>query len=219
MYCIYRVTNNINGRTYIGQHKYSNEKNPMGRYRGGGSLLRRAYDKYGIENFSIEVLYKRIRDRETSDSMEIWMIAKERKENKNGCYNIAEGGYGGFVTCWNRGKKGCFSVEARRKMSEAHKGKPAWNKGNRYSTGKRWKASEETKKKLSDSHKGQIAWNKGKKLGHWYNNGIKSVVAEECPDGFTPGRLYTGKGRVFSEEHKQNLAKAWKRRKEIGGLK
>ena len=22
MYCIYRITNNINGKTYIGQHKY-----------------------------------------------------------------------------------------------------------------------------------------------------------------------------------------------------
>lgn len=26
---------------------------------------------------------------------------------------------------------------------------------------------------------------------HWYNNGVKSVRALECPEGFKPGRLRT----------------------------
>ena len=29
MYCIYRITNKINGHIYIGQHKYEDESNPM----------------------------------------------------------------------------------------------------------------------------------------------------------------------------------------------
>ncbi len=45
--------------------------------------------------------------------------------------------------------------EYRKKMSEAHKGKKAWNKG--------IPMKEESKKRLSDSLKGQIAWNKGRK--------------------------------------------------------
>ena len=34
MYCIYKITNKINGNRYIGQHKYEDESNPMGKYKG-----------------------------------------------------------------------------------------------------------------------------------------------------------------------------------------
>ena len=33
MYCIYQITNKINGKIYIGQHKYEDESNPMGKYK------------------------------------------------------------------------------------------------------------------------------------------------------------------------------------------
>lgn len=39
--------------------------------------------------------------------------------------------------------------------------------------------SEETKRKMRESRKGH----------HWWNNGIISKFAFECPDGFVPGRL------------------------------
>ena len=90
MYCIYQITNKINGKRYIGQHMYEDESNPMGKYKGSGLLLRKAYKKYGIENFEIEILYKRVRDKATVDAMEIWAIEKYRPE-----YNIAKGGSGG----------------------------------------------------------------------------------------------------------------------------
>ena len=70
--------------------------------------------------------------------------------------------------------------ESRKKMSESHKGKPAWNKGKHgiYSEDTRRKISEamkghtpfnghhhseDTRIKMSESHKGRIPWNKGKK--------------------------------------------------------
>ena len=56
------------------------------------------------------------------------------------------------------------SVEARKKMSEARKGKHL---------------SEETRTKLSETIK----------CKHWYNNGVKSIRAKTCPEGFVPGRL------------------------------
>ena len=90
MYCIYQITNKINGKRYIGQHMYEDESNPMGKYKGSGLNLRRAYKKYGIGNFETEILYKRVRDKATIDAMEIWAIEKYSPE-----YNIAKGGSGG----------------------------------------------------------------------------------------------------------------------------
>lgn len=167
MYCVYRIRNNINGKTYIGQHKYTDESNPMGKYKGSGIILHKAYKKYGLDNFTTEILYQRIRDKSTVDSMEIWAISKYKPE-----YNISKGGTGGNLgEEWRRRiskplseaakshisealKGKAFSEEHKRKLSESNKGKNTWTKGRRH--------SEETKKKISDGQKGREAWNKGK---------------------------------------------------------
>ena len=69
----------------------------------------------------------------------------------------------------NKGKN--LSAETRKKISEANKGKPSWIKGKH--------RSEETRQKLSEANKGK----------HLYNNGVKSILAKTCPEGFVPGRL------------------------------
>ena len=207
MYYIYRITNKITDKTYIGQHKY---KDLNDNYMGSGKLIRRAQKKYGIENFEKEILYSRIQYKATADDMERFAIAKERALGKAE-YNIADGGQGGplykgkqhseewkkmmsetlkgrklseeWVKKISESKKGRkLSDETRRKLSEAHKGM----KGKHF--------SEESKKKMSEAKKGKPSWNKGKKLGpngtHWYNNGKINVKAKECPEGFVKGRLY-----------------------------
>lgn len=79
----------------------------------------------------------------------------------------------------NLGKK--FSEETCRRISEALRGKPSCRKGAHH--------TEESKRKMSLSMKGRKAWNKGKKTDyHWYTNGVVSVQAKECPEGFTSGR-------------------------------
>jgi hypothetical protein len=69
----------------------------------------------------------------------------------------------------NKGRK--HSEEAKRKMSEAKKGKVSNRKGCQQSKDARLKMSEskknmsdETKRKISEAGKGRIPWNKGKKL-------------------------------------------------------
>ena len=69
-----------------------------------------------------------------------------------------------------------FTEETRRKMREAHKRKqPMLGKHH----------SEETRRKMREAHKG----NTNTKGHHWYNNGKINIMAKECPEGFTPGRL------------------------------
>ena len=84
------------------------------------------------------------------------------------------------------------SEEARKKMSEAKKGKYIGEKHPMY--GKH--PSEETRKKLSEAKKGKRHSEEAKKKMslqktglRWYNNGKITIMAKECPEGFVPGRL------------------------------
>lgn len=77
----------------------------------------------------------------------------------------------------HKGKK--HSEEAKRKISEAQKGK-------KYALG--CKRSSETRAKISASKKGHEP-TLGSKGMHWFTNGITSVLAFECPEGFVKGRL------------------------------
>ena len=81
-----------------------------------------------------------------------------------------------------------LSEETRKKMSEALKGEKCYIFGKRL--------SEETRKKMSESKKGKhlseetrTKLSEAIKCKHWYNNGVKSIRAKTCPDGFVPGRL------------------------------
>ena len=71
-----------------------------------------------------------------------------------------------------------LSEDTRRKLSKANKGKPTWIKGKHH--------SEESRKKMSEANKGKNNWTKGT---HWYNNGVKSIKAKTCPEGFVKGRI------------------------------
>ena len=102
----------------------------------------------------------------------------------------------------NKGKK--LSEETRKKLSEVQKGKKMseeakrkiaeGNKGKKYMLGKHH--SEEAKRKISEGNKGKKRSEEAKrkiaeyrKGCHWFNNGIITVQAKSCPEGFVRGRI------------------------------
>lgn len=103
---------------------------------------------------------------------------------------------------WNKGKH--LSAETRKKMSEALKGKKCYIFGKHLSEETRKKISEsqngennywfgkhhsaETRKKMSESKKGKPKsaetrkmMSESKKGSYFFNNGVKSIRAKECP--------------------------------------
>ena len=90
-YILYRTTNKINGKFYIGVHQ-TNDINDG--YIGSGKLLKAAVLKYGIENFERAVLqiFKRKID---AYQKERELVTENLVKDKN-CYNVKEGGRGGF---------------------------------------------------------------------------------------------------------------------------
>ena len=53
-YTIYKITNNINKKIYIGAHK---SKSLSDRYFGSGKAIKQAMKKYGKDNFAKEILF------------------------------------------------------------------------------------------------------------------------------------------------------------------
>ena len=85
---IYKTTNTINGKLYIGQHKTN--FNRTGRYIGSGTLLTKAIKKYGKANFTCEILCY-ADNIDTLNTLEIFWIKELNTLSPNG-YNLSPGG-------------------------------------------------------------------------------------------------------------------------------
>jgi group I intron endonuclease len=84
---IYKTTNLINGKFYVGQDSNNNPE-----YYGSGTLLKRAIKKQGKQNFIKETLEICSTQEQLNAREKYWI--KETKAQELG-YNIAEGGTGG----------------------------------------------------------------------------------------------------------------------------
>ncbi len=170
---IYKTTNKITNRCYIGKHKADVFDES---YYGSGILLRRAIKKHGKINFEIEVI-------EECDSLEqlneremFWISHYDAAADIN-FYNISYGGDGGAMppeivdkaTKKKIGKK-IHSKEFKEKMSNISKA--CWENEDYRNKQKlnhkgmlNRKHTEETKRKMSISKKGQFAGEKNPMYG------------------------------------------------------
>ena len=207
---IYKITNTVNGKSYIGKTIHDAEKTRIRDHLAGrGNLLiARAIEKYGKSAFTYELLHDGIIP-EFLDALEIEAIAKFDTIVPRG-YNLTTGGGGvlGFS----------HSEEACKKIGDAHRGKSTWNKGlrgitfskehcekisraclGRSAPNKGIPHSEEAKRKMSEVKKGRPALNKG--VPH--TKEAKRKISEAAK-----GRPAPNKGIPHSEETKDKISLA-----------
>ena len=138
---VYKITNKINGMSYIGQTiktlaKRKNEhKQDMKRL---DYLLQRSLRKFGWNSFKWEIL-EECNSRKELDEMEFHYIKQYNTYWRDNGYNLTLGGEGSYER----------TKEIRKKMSKTMK--------EQYKNGRKgfWygkKLSEETKKKISENH-------------------------------------------------------------------
>lgn len=187
-YIIYKVTNMVNNKIYIGKTIYTLNKRKSEhiittKSKCGNMVFHKAIRKYGEENFKWETIYE-CDDELILNIMETMKIIVNHSHMSEGGYNLTWGGEG------ISGYK--FTDEQKKKLSESHKGITSNRKG--------VKLSKETKKKLSESHKGQVAWNKGKTGCFSRSIETKRKMSE------------SHKGKKHTDKARQNMCKAQKGR-------
>ena len=155
LHYIYRITNLINDKFYIGKHSTDDIDD---NYFGSGQLLLKAFKKYGKEAFRKEIL-EFFDSEEDAYAKEAELVTPELVIDPM-CYNIRVGGLGSKkgINCIWFGRK--HTEETKKKMS-------AWQIGKI--------VSDDTKMKISDAVK--------KRLQQYPSSSNKEIQMIDAEDG------------------------------------
>jgi len=179
MFKVYKITNLINNKIYIGYTHLDLEHRFRLHVTSGSKkmVIYNAIEKYGKENFKIEIV-ECFDSKKEAVEKEILLIEQLKPE-----YNIHFGGTGGPMFGKMNGMYGKKHTEQWKKMmSDKMSGSsnPMYGKSH----------SEEVKKIISDKTKGRVPWNKNK----------TNIFSEEVLQKLKKPK---------TDEHKQKLRKKY----------
>lgn len=86
---VYKVTNTINDKYYIGIHSTTDIDDG---YMGSGTAIKKAIMKHGIENFKKEILFEP--ETRTQALLMEYMLVTKKVVDSEDSYNLIEGGKG-----------------------------------------------------------------------------------------------------------------------------
>jgi group I intron endonuclease len=197
---LYKTTNLLNGKFYIGIHSTNNLNDG---YLGSGKRLKYSINKYGKENFKIEIL-EFFESRNLLVEKEMVLVNDVLLKNPL-CMNLKPGGNGG--TCGeehilklkkgasNHQKKMWKNNDYRNKIIEVIRNTMINNHrlGKiKYDTFTGKKHTEISKRKMSDSKKGRGIGENNSQFGTmWITNGIENKKIKKSdiiPNNWKKGR-------------------------------
>jgi len=180
MHFIYKISNNINQKIYIGQTNNPNlrwsQHKSSAKYSRGRQIITKAMAKYHIDNFHFEIIATCL-DQEAADQAEENIIEQFQSRNPLNGYNISAGGNSTPRTPEIQKK----ITESLKKHYQSH---PGWLKEK--------KLPKEWKENISKASLGKIGTNLGKKFSDEHRKRISGSLT----------------GRVLSEEHKKKLSES-----------
>lgn len=200
---IYKTTNLVNGKIYIGQSINDEDDN----YIGSGTYIKKAIKKYGKDNFKKEII-ERCDNKENLNELELFWINHYDATNRNIGYNVATWTDGLFSRESRERQKSFLgrkhSSESKEKIRKALVGKPKTQKHiesmrsriydksfmqseeyrskmsiavsgkNNGMYGK--KHSTDTKVKISKGLNGKTPWNRGIEKPNYFKTRLEKAV-------------------------------------------
>jgi hypothetical protein len=182
---IYKTTNLLSGKYYIGMHSTDNLEDG---YMGSGKRLRYSLNKYGKENHKVEIL-EFFDSREALVEREKWIVSLNEIA-KEECMNLVVGGQGGFISLegakkggrivgYKNGKKHALRLETDliyrnnflNRMKAAHQSGRV-----KYKSFKGKTHTDEAKEKMRNKKLGKGLGKTNSQYGTcWINNGTQEI--------------------------------------------
>lgn len=225
---VYLTTNLVNGKRYVGQKKsdvFLYEK-----YLGSGKSLKLAVEKYGKENFKVELIEWCESKEQLDDREKYWINYYNACKSRN-FYNIAIGGEGGDITLgYTEDEYKLFCEKSKSSKNVlVHKGNleskieqcdlelylsNGWEMGisdlhrqnmSKSRVGIKHKPhSEETKRKIGESQKGKIISEESRRKMSEKQRG--KIISQETKEKLS--KSMSGKGNpMYGKHHTEETKK------------